>query len=469
MGVVWLATDEMLHREVAVKELLLPEGLDPAQRAEAVARAVREAQATAQLRHPGIVTLHDVLVEDGRPWIIMELLRGAPLKGPMPPARVARIGSHVLEALSFAHARGIQHRDVKPGNVFLTEAGRTVLTDFGIASQEGQGTLTEAGLLVGSPGFIAPERLNGAQGGPASDLWSLAATLYAAVEGVPAYDGSPTERIQATLAEDPRPPRNAGPLGSVLLWMMARDPAHRPDADTALRLLREVADGRPVEATVPSGTLPRGPRRRGLWVALAAGTLAVAATTGVLVFQSRTPGDPVYSVPVNFCDLFDRAEVGQAMRMSSPPKGRQDEGGCEWTQPKTGLSITPHHDSDTPDPWSMTPASAALLLQGLRRENAKGYNGLEWTWDEIGVTKTQTATQTPARTAAGFGDGAFGFDRASKAGRVHTSGVYFRVGNLVIQVEYTTLSEQPSDDDIRTVALDAARMAQARFRARGGS
>src|SRR3954468_12336056 len=96
MGVVWLATDEMLHRDVAVKELLLPEGLDPAQRAEAVARAVREAQATAQLRHPGIVTLHDVLVEDDRPWIIMELLRGAPLKGPMAPERVARIGSHVL-------------------------------------------------------------------------------------------------------------------------------------------------------------------------------------------------------------------------------------------------------------------------------------------------------------------------------------------------------------------------------------
>ncbi|MBO3752879.1 serine/threonine protein kinase [Streptosporangiaceae bacterium NEAU-GS5] len=470
MGVVWLATDEMLHRDVAVKELLLPEGLEPAQRAEAVARAVREAQATAQLRHPGIVTLHDVLVEDGRPWIIMELLRGAPLKGPMPPERVARIGSHVVEALSFAHARGIQHRDVKPDNVFLTEAGRTVLTDFGIATQEGQGTLTEAGLLVGSPGFIAPERLAGGQGGPASDLWSLGATLYAAAEGTPAYDGSPTERIRATMSEDPRPPRNAGALGPVLLWMMARDPAHRPDADTALRLLREVADGRPVDSTtLPSGRLPRGPRRRGLLWGLAAAGVAVAATAGVLVFQSRAPGDLVFSVPVNFCDLFEPAEVGQAMRMSTPPKGKADQGGCEWTQPRTGLSILPHHDSDTPDPWSMTPTSAALLLDGLNRENAKGYEGIEWTWDEIGVTKSQAGNQTPARAVSGFDGGAFGFDRSSKAGRVHTSDVYFRVGNLVVQVEYTTLADQPTDSDIRAVALDAARMAQAGLRTRGGS
>ncbi|NUR92470.1 MAG: serine/threonine protein kinase, partial [Nonomuraea sp.] len=205
MGRVWLARDEMLDREVAVKELTLPENLPPKERGDLVTRAVREARATAMLRHPGIVALHDVIVEHERPWLVMELLRGRTLAetvrqfGPMPPQLAARIGADVLEALTAAHGQGLQHRDVKPGNVFLTESGRTVLTDFGIARQEGQSTLTEQGLMVGSPGFMAPERLEGEQGGPASDLWSLGATLFFAVQGFPPFDGSPAERIKATL------------------------------------------------------------------------------------------------------------------------------------------------------------------------------------------------------------------------------------------------------------------------------
>ncbi|WP_449064084.1 serine/threonine-protein kinase, partial [Planomonospora algeriensis] len=230
MGTVWLARDEMLDREVAVKELTPPPGMNEAQRAETVARAVREAQATAQLRHPAVVAVHDVAVHDGKPWIVMELLRGRTLaefvaeRGPLPPEQAAALGAQLLDGLDAAHARGIQHRDVKPGNVFLTDSGRVVLTDFGIARLAGDATLTQTGLLIGSPGFIAPERLDGEPGGPASDLWSLGATLYLGVEGTPAIEGETMVRLSATLSGRIRPAQRAGALGPVLTAMMARIP-----------------------------------------------------------------------------------------------------------------------------------------------------------------------------------------------------------------------------------------------------
>ncbi|MBX6167742.1 MAG: serine/threonine protein kinase, partial [Thermobispora bispora] len=181
MGTVWLARDTVLDREVAVKELRLTDGLSEAERAELMARVMREAEVTARLRHPGIVALHDVLIEGGRPWLVMELLHGRDLareiaaNGPMPPHVVAGIGARVLEALSAAHAIGVEHRDVKPGNVFLTTDGRVVLTDFGIARPADGPVLTEAGALIGSPGFIAPERLAGRPRGPAAPRWALGA------------------------------------------------------------------------------------------------------------------------------------------------------------------------------------------------------------------------------------------------------------------------------------------------------
>ncbi|NUP04105.1 MAG: serine/threonine protein kinase, partial [Nonomuraea sp.] len=265
MGKVWLAKDEMLDREVAVKELTLPEGMSPKERSDSVTRAVREAQATARLRHPGIVALHDVIVEHERPWLVMELLRGRTLGdtvrefGPMPPEYAARVGADVLEALGAAHAQGLQHRDVKPGNVFLTESGRVVLTDFGIARQEGQSTLTEQGLMIGSPGFIAPERLEGEPGGPASDLWSLGATLFVAVTGGNAYEGSVADRVRATVTQPV--PVAPGPLGPLLAAMMARHPAARPDPRTVVNALRQVAAGGPPPVLRP-GQADTAPRRR---------------------------------------------------------------------------------------------------------------------------------------------------------------------------------------------------------------
>ncbi|WP_068926334.1 serine/threonine-protein kinase [Planobispora rosea] len=289
MGTVWLAKDEMLDREVAVKELTLPPGIDGARRAELVTRAVREAQATAQIRHPSVVALHDVTVHEGKPWIVMELLRGRSLtalveeEGPLPPQEVAAFGAQLVDGLAAAHARGIQHRDVKPGNVFLTASGRAVLTDFGIARLTGDATLTQTGLLIGSPGFIAPERLDGERGGPASDLWSLGATLYYAVEGVPAYEGEPMARLSAALSGRIRPPRTAGPLEPVLMAMMTRDPAQRPDASTARWLLTQVAEGR-----VPE--LRDGHEIPGL--------SGLSHVTGDPAFRTQPPPPPPGSVPV---------------------------------------------------------------------------------------------------------------------------------------------------------------------------
>ncbi|HEY9521658.1 MAG TPA: serine/threonine-protein kinase, partial [Thermopolyspora sp.] len=188
MGTVWRAHDELLGRDVAVKEVRLPLVLDEDLRAELCARTEREGRATAMVAHPSVITVFDVVTEDDRPWIVMELLRARSLEevirqdGPLPPRKVAEIGRHVLGALRAVHAKGILHRDVKPSNVLVTE-DRAVLTDFGLAALEGDASITQAGIVLGSAGYIAPERVLGAKASPAGDLWSLGATLYTAVEG----------------------------------------------------------------------------------------------------------------------------------------------------------------------------------------------------------------------------------------------------------------------------------------------
>ncbi|MFI6319400.1 serine/threonine-protein kinase [Nonomuraea sp. NPDC050556] len=321
MGRVWLARDELLGREVAVKELTLPEG----DRAEAVTRAVREAQATAQLRHTSIVALHDVVVADDRPWLVMELLRGRTLAeqitayGPLPPGEVARVGADLLDALTVAHGRGLQHRDVKPGNVFLTDGGRVVLTDFGISRQEGQETLTQDGLTIGSPGFIAPERLDGERGGPASDLWSLGATLYVASEGRPPYEGSPSDRVRATLTGQPPPARP--PIGPLLAAMMARRPAARPHPDTVLRTLRQLARGDEVPTQPVS-------RRRKVGVTVGIALAVVAATTAFLVVRKEAAPAP-FTLPVDVCSL-----LGTAFFQLQEIKGVGDEAAFQYNTGK---------------------------------------------------------------------------------------------------------------------------------------
>ncbi|GAA0283966.1 hypothetical protein GCM10009527_095090 [Actinomadura nitritigenes] len=274
MGTVWRARDDLLGRDVAVKEILLPHGLDEAELAAARGRSLREARAAAQVRHPAVVTIHDVVIEDGHPWIVMELVHAPSLdarlraSGPLGVAEAARVGAALAGALAAVHAHGIVHRDLKPANVLLADDGEVVLTDFGIAVIEGDARYTRSGLLIGTPGFMAPERLAGEPAGPASDLWSLGAVLYAAVEGRRAFEGSaPAVVDAAVLAGTPAPQQRSGPLGPLITELLSRSPDDRPDALSAAARLTAIASA-PVSAPASSDAatkvegLPRPPGER---------------------------------------------------------------------------------------------------------------------------------------------------------------------------------------------------------------
>ncbi|GAA3451973.1 hypothetical protein GCM10018962_38060 [Dactylosporangium matsuzakiense] len=246
MGRVWRARDETLHRDVAVKQIILPPELLDTARDVAMERTLREARAAARLSHPNVVRVYDVLAAEGQPWLVMEYVRSRSLDqviredGPLPPRRVAEIGLAVLDALRAAQKVGVDHRDIKPGNVLLAEDGRVVLTDFGIARVEGEGHVTRTGLVLGSPEFIAPERAREGIAGPASDLWSLGATLYTAVEGrSPFGRGSAMETLSALASEEADPPQRAGALAPVLRALLRKDPRARANFVQTDELLRK--------------------------------------------------------------------------------------------------------------------------------------------------------------------------------------------------------------------------------------
>ncbi|WP_069171113.1 serine/threonine-protein kinase [Streptomyces griseus] len=251
MGKVWRAQDEVLHRTVAVKELTAGLYAAEADRAVLHARTQKEARAAARITHPGVVTVHDVIEYDHRPWIVMQYVDGPSLadatkeRGEVEAREAARIGLHVLSALRAAHGAGVLHRDVKPANVLLARDGQVLLTDFGIAAIEGDSTITRTGELVGSIDYLAPERVRGGDPGPASDLWSLGATLYTAVEGQsPFRRSSPISTMQAVVTEEPPPPMRGGALEPVITALLRKDPADRPTAEEAERMLLDAMEGR---------------------------------------------------------------------------------------------------------------------------------------------------------------------------------------------------------------------------------
>jgi eukaryotic-like serine/threonine-protein kinase len=264
MGTVWRAQDAVLGRPVAVKEIVFPHGLPDDEREVLRERTRREARAAARLDHPSAVTVYDVVEEDGAPFLVMELVEARTLAdvvrsdGPLSPRHAAEVGLAVLGALEAAHRQGIVHRDVKPGNVLLTQdaggnPGRVVLTDFGIATSSGDASITSTGLILGSPSYIAPERCRGQSPGPASDLWSLGASLFTAVEGRPPYDGGdPLSTVTAVVTGEHAPFRAAGPLQPVIEGLLERDPAARLDAAAARLLLQAVAGDGSAVATVPA-------------------------------------------------------------------------------------------------------------------------------------------------------------------------------------------------------------------------
>lgn len=256
MGTVWRAEDETLGRTVAVKELRFPGNVDEDEKRRLVTRTLREAKATARIRGTGAVTVFDVVEEDDRPWIVMELVEGRSLSdairedGPLTPKRAAEVALVVLDVLKAAHKEGILHRDVKPSNVLIADDGRVVLSDFGIAQIDGDPSVTSTGMLVGAPSYISPERARGQKPGPPADLWSLGALLYASVEGRPPYDkGSAIATLTAVMTEPVGPMENAGALADAILGLLIKDPAQRLDDAGVRTLLTRVANGPTLDDT----------------------------------------------------------------------------------------------------------------------------------------------------------------------------------------------------------------------------
>ncbi|GAA3208093.1 serine/threonine-protein kinase [Nonomuraea helvata] len=408
MGVVWRAYDELLDRTVAVKEVRYT-GVGDAKRAELNQRTIREARAAGRLDHPSVIVIHDVVEEDGRPWIVMQLVRSRSLaevlreQGPLTVGQAAVIGGRVLDALRAAHATGVLHRDVKPENVLLADDGRVVLTDFGIASLEAEAGLTATGGLVGTPAYMPPERLNGEPARPESDLWSLGATLYAAVEGEPPFKrDSWAATVAAVLRDEPRPPARAGALEPVIMGLLHRSPAGRMSADEAARLLYEAAAARPVpggpqarshaggggtpawQTTADSAPHPtlsaRARRGKALWIGVPAAVAAVAVlgTGGVLLSDHWRGGAPATTSPAPTAKPTERPTVTPPVKTADPTPtvGAVPAGWQAYT------SAAGHFSIAMPEQWRATkhPTRDSISFKG---PGTSGALIVEWTVPEF--------------------------------------------------------------------------------------
>jgi serine/threonine protein kinase len=344
MGTVWLATDRVLERRVALKEITFPVDLTGEERAVLRERTMREARAAARLDHPRVTKVYDVVEEDGKPWLVMELVAARTLQdileeqGPLPPAAVARIGLDVVDALEAAHEAGIVHRDVKPANVLVDDGGRACLTDFGIASTTGDSSLTTAGALIGSPSYMAPERAHGDEPRPPVDLWSLGATLYTAVEGRPPYDrGEAMATLLSVVSDHPAPTVRAGRLDPVLRGLLTKDPAQRSTADQSRRQLQAVlagAEPAPTPGTVPPPPPPPGPLPGGSMERIeVADLLALASASKALLGSvARDARDQARSIAERR-RATRRPQVpsgGRTHRPQAPPSGGTPRPRWRW-------------------------------------------------------------------------------------------------------------------------------------------
>jgi hypothetical protein len=355
MGVVWQGHDERLDRPVAIKKLLLRPGLSPGKSAEAVARCLREGRLAARLHHPNAITVFDVVDEDGVPNLVMEFMRSRSVAtaiaedGPLPPGEVAAIGAQVAAALAAAHAAGIVHRDITPGNVLIGEDGSAKLTDFGISRAADDVAVTKSGMVAGTPAYLAPEVAHGAEPTPASDVFSLGSTLYAAVEGEPPFGLGPNVLgvLHAAACGKINPPHRAGPLTDVLLALLTCDPAARPTAAEAHDLLAAVGSREPAPPVVvpPPDVPPPTEVIRPLAAPAAAGRprgpLAVAGVFFVAL------------IAVGLWLLDGRATV-------VPTQDRDPAGGSVHRQvPGTSVSVPVEPAAGEPVQVDQTPGSSA--------------------------------------------------------------------------------------------------------------
>ncbi|MFF7972988.1 protein kinase [Streptomyces sp. NPDC007905] len=412
MGTVWRARDEVLHREVAVKEVRAPAGLPVSDVERMYARLEREAWAAARVANRNVVTVYDVAMEGGRPWIVMELVRGLSLadqleaEGPLTPQRAAHVGAEVLAALRAAHGAGVLHRDVKPANVLLSNDGRVVLTDFGIATVEGSSALTMTGEVIGSPEFLAPERALGRTPGPESDLWSLGVLLYAAVEGnSPFRQDTPLSTLRAVVDDELPPPHRAGPLAPVIQGLLRKDPAERLSAERAEQDLRIVAAGggprteplpaapyAPTVATQPQRPAPAPPmpptgypeprttaavepernRRAGavLVAGLLAVVLAVAGLTYALLNRDNGSGDRnngAHTSRASGSAHSPSPSTGTDSDSGAPPPARSSGTASSRPAQSVRVTLTGSHtayDGTCPPPTAQAPAFTATFTVG---------------------------------------------------------------------------------------------------------
>ncbi|MGC9536871.1 protein kinase domain-containing protein [Streptomyces sp. UG1] len=404
MGTVWRAVDELVGREVAVKQPRLPGDPEDAGHQRAAHRLYREARAAARVDHPAAVSIHDVVVEDTLPWIVMELVRGESLhevlqRGPVEATEAARIGVAVLGALRAAHAVGIVHRDVKPANVLLGRHDRVVLTDFGIAHIQGEESLTVSGEFVGSLEFIAPERMSGRGAGPASDLWSLGVLLYAAVEGWSPFRRTTLEStLAAILAADPPEPKQAGPLGSLIVRLLVKDPERRPGADEVAAVLEAVAQGWPLPEPF-GGAAVAGPQDASGLREFAEDSGTVRLSGGATSGGAEPDGaEPDSAKP----DGAGEPEAGPEPQPEPDPRSEPEPEPATGTTPEPTTASTQHPKPKRKRRSWLRPAPLAalgvLLVAGTWLTTTSFL--VDKDQDKVDRVKEVTATSTPTPTTA---------------------------------------------------------------------
>ncbi|MDQ4143469.1 MAG: serine/threonine protein kinase [Actinomycetota bacterium] len=380
MGVVWRARDERLQRDVAIKEVELPASVPPQARAGANERALREARAAARMSHPAAVTIFDVQQESGRVYLVMELVDSPSLseilerQGTLSPEETARIGADVLDALEAAHAVGIVHRDVKPANVMVPPEGTAKLADFGIASLKDDPKITQTGLILGSPSFMAPEQAGGTSSGPEADLWALGATMYYAVEGQPPFDeGQAIPTLAAVLHDEPRPMQRAGSLAPAISALLAKDPHQRPSYSHLRAMLQDAAAGRAPQPMSAPATSARtalvapardeqelyepapAPNRRRAGVAAAVVALLLVLGAGGLAFMggNEESSEPTRDAPVaekkNASENSNKGPGGAA----EDPADSSDPGSTAEETTEESDVVTSSEAAAPPEGWTL--------------------------------------------------------------------------------------------------------------------